>query len=304
MGEPEIIDVHGDARYGWFDGVLTGPRPPDRRLREAQRELSAVGLGAVDITSDGGRFSLLPPEGTLAGDCMTVAHLDAFVLGLRALVAELPESGDVESSLRCTEVFADATRETLVLVEDGDLRAISRTRAVADADRRREPAHVRAAARQPIGWGRLLAVLALSLVVFTIVAWQGGWIDRTMSADAQALSPALERFDGMLAVEVEPYWGDYKVHVRRGAAYPDTPGAVQTRIEGAADTADRAAVNAVADGGDVFVRLEAGDGAVLASRSISLRPLLSNPEAVIEARLPGRIRAVSVRLALDAGAGE
>ena len=305
MVEPEILDAgRGDCRYGWFEGVLTGPRPENSRLVQARTTFDGLGLGAVDVSTDGGRFAVLPPGDTLAGTTMSVDRLDDFVRALRELIVDLPDTGDVESSLRCTEVLEDETRETMFVAEGRDIRALSRVRPIADTDRQREPAHVRAMETPQMGWGPLLTVLALLAVVFSLVAWQGGWVERVLSADVTTLAVDTGSFGSLLEAEIEPSWGEYEITLRRGATYADTAAQVEAAIARAGTAAERAAVNAVADGGTVYVRLENDDSIVLASRRVELRKLLTESDAKVRVRLPGRIRAATVRLALDSGLDE
>jgi hypothetical protein len=60
-------------------------------------------------------------------------------------------------------------------------------------------------------------------------------------------------------------------------------------------------VNAVANGDDVYVVIEDAEGRALESRRISLRPLLTKPDAVVETKIWGRISARRVRISLDEG---
>ena len=55
------------------------------------------------------------------------------------------------------------------------------------------------------------------------------------------------------------------------------------------------------DGDEVFLRLEDADNKVLSAGSIKLRPLLTDPSAVVIVKIPGRMRAHHIRLALDPG---
>ena len=76
---------------------------------------------------------------------------------------------------------------------------------------------------------------------------------------------------------------------------------MQRLLDGAEDLETRSAVNAVANGDKVWVRLEDEDGEVLRAESIELRSLVTDAAEVEKVELDGQIGAKVLRLALDSG---
>lgn len=289
----------GAPRWGRIDGILEGRVGDSDAARAAVQRANDAGYARLAIEVDGGRFSALPDADAIRPEQMTDARRAAFFAGLRDFAAA--SDGPVESTLRCTEVFADVVRETLFLPDESgrSMRALTRERPVTDTERRGAAKEEEAPPPMPVGRMAFLAVLLV--VAFGLVAWTGGWIDRAFSTDVKAIATDTSVFGDLVTVEVGGAWGDYEVKVRRGPSYPATSAEVEKLERAAADPARRAAVRAVTDGGTIWLRLEAGDGRGIAAKRVELRSLVERADRVVDATLPGRIAAAKVRLALDAG---
>ena len=285
--------------FGWLEGIVTGPRVESPGLARALRQLSAIGLASVDVSADGGRFVVLFDDASIAGSQLTHDRLDELTNVLNDIAEAVAESGQMESSLRCTEVFPGEARETLFLVEGFDVRALSRTRSLTPTDAQRAPAV--ASAGETIGWGRVGFIGALLLVVFLLVAWTGGWIDALFAAPAESLTVRRGPFGDLVTATVSSDWGRYKVEIRRGPDYPQSSADVERLLQATTTPSERAAVNLVADGGGLWVRLAADDDTVTFATEISVAVLLEEADARVVATTPGRMNARSVVLALSSG---
>jgi hypothetical protein len=284
-------------RFAWFDGIVEGRLGDADAVRGAAARANASGFGRMDVGVEGGRFSVLMDDATVPASRMSDENRRLFAAALAEIAGA--SSGSVESTLRCTEVFRDEVRETLFLPESGAIRALTRTRPVAPGDLLRSP---EAPAPAPsMGRGRLAVVLAALLVAFGIIAWAGGWVDRLFAADSRALVVETGPFADFVDVAVEKSWGEYEVTLRRGKGFPVERGRLDELRAKAATPADRAAIDIVAQGGQLWVRLLDASGRSLAASRTELRPLVAGADRSVEVALPGRITAARVRLDLDAG---
>jgi hypothetical protein len=287
----------GDPRFAWFDGIVEGRLGDAAAVRAAAARANATGFGRMDVGVDGGRFSVLMDDTTVPAARMTDENRRALAEALTAIAGA--SGGPVESTLRCTEVFSNEVRETLFLPEGGAMRALTRTRPVTDADEFRNP---QSAAPPPsMGRGRLAVVLALLFVAFGVAAWASGWVDRLLAVKSEALSIDMGPFADFVSVAAEKSWGDYKVTLRRGPGYPVTNERLAELRAKAATPADRAAIDAVASGGDVWLRLEDAEGHALGIARTDLRALLAAADRTSETELPGRMSAARIRLSIEAG---
>ncbi len=304
-GPPAVPKApEGPVRYAWFGGILEGRRPQDDgALRAAVAELNADGPVPADLEVEGGRFTVLLGERTLEPSELSSERLTVFVDLLQRLVEASADPERIESTLRCTEVYAREAVETVFAPVAGEVRCVSRVRALNDEDRRRAPVAARPAGPAfDLGTRRALLIGALFLIAFGLFTWRSGIVGRWMSAEAAGLARETGPFGTLLAVEVERMWpGDYRVVLRRGDDYPLTTDAVSALQTGAGSPVELAAVNAVAEGDAVYAQLLNHDGEVLASDRLELRPLLGDADAEVEGKLKGRISAATVRLALDPG---
>jgi hypothetical protein len=288
----------GEPRFAWFDGIVEGRLGDASLVREAASRANASGFGHMDVGVDGGRFSVLMSEDTVRARSMTDENRRLFANTLAEIAAA--SAGPVESTLRCTEVFRSEVRETLFLAEGASIRALTRTRPVTDADLFRNP-DGGAPPAPSMGRGRLAVVAALLLVVFASAAYFGGWVDRLLSASAETLAVDTGPFADYLDVTVEKSWGNYEVTVRRGRGFPVENARIEELKARAATPADRAALDVVATGGKVWLRLEDTEGHGLAAAASEMRPLLSGPDRSVVEHLPGYMTAARVKLSLDAG---
>jgi hypothetical protein len=284
-------------RFAWFDGIVEGRLGDATAVRDAASRANASGFGHMDVGVDGGRFSILMDDSTVPSSRMTEDNRRAFAAALTEIASA--SAGPVESTLRCTEVFRDEVRETIFLPDAGAIRALTRTRPVAPGDLQRSPDAP--APPSSMGRGRLAVVAALLLVAFALAAWASGWVDRVLGAKADVLVVDTGPFADFIDVAVEKSWGDYKVTLRRGKGFPVENARIEELRSKAATPADRAAVDVVAQGGQLWLRLMDADGKSLAASRVELRPLLAAADRTVEAELPGRITAARVRLDLEAG---
>ncbi len=292
----------GPLRFVWFDGILTAPRPADLApIRREVRRIGALGFGEPELQVEGARFTLMMPERCLPGERLAPGAREEFAGALQVVLDLLPGQGEVESTLRCTEVLADSTRETLFAAAGRELRAVGRLRPVQAQDLAHDPLPPSRMPVTNLSRRGLLGLMALLVAGFGLLAWRTGWIDRIFSADFDALAAETGPFQDMLAVEVAGSWGDYEVTVSRGAGYPATREEVDRRLAASVSAADRAAVNAVADGGTIYLRVQDAEGRVLHVKEANLRPLISEEKGQVKERLPGAIAARAIRIALDAG---
>jgi hypothetical protein len=288
----------GEPRFAWFDGIVEGRLGDAAQVRDAASRANAVGFGRMDVGVDGGRFSVLMGEDTVRASSMTDENRRLFANTLAEIAAA--SAGPVESTLRCTEVFRNEVRETLFLAEGASIRALTRTRPVTDADLYRNP-EGGAPPAPSMGRGRLAVVAALLLLVFGAAAYFGGWVDRLMAVRAESLSIDTGPFADYVDVSVAKSWGNYEVTLRRGRGFPVENARIEELKARAATPADRAALDVVATGGRLWVRLEDENGRGLAAVACELRPLLSGDDRKVEEQLPGFMTAARVKLSLDAG---
>jgi hypothetical protein len=297
FGETQSAASPEGPQFAWFDGIVEGRLGDAAAVRDAAARANVAGFGRMDVGVDGGRFSVLMDDATVPASRMNEENRRRFAAALTEIAAA--SVGPVESTLRCTEVFRDEVRETLFLPESGAIRALTRTRPVAPGDLYRSPD---APPPPPsMGRGRLAVVAAALLVAFGLVAWGSGWVDRVLSAKSDALVVDTGPFADYVDVAVGKSWGDYKVTLRRGKGFPVENARLDELRAKAATPADRAAVDVVAQGGQMWVRLLDAGGRSLAASQAELRPLLADADRVVEVELPGRITAARVRLDLDAG---
>lgn len=292
------------ARLAWFDGVIAGSRDGSDAPQRAAREVAAAGVGSPSLELDGGRFSLLFADQPFEPRKAAPGYLDRVEAALRALAASSPNPGSVTSTVRCTEVLEDDVRETALLVRGGALHRLERTRPANADDRARALPGVEVVPWETatsLGRRRLIAIGILSALLCAFVAWYGGVIDRLAAPAAAELGREPGPFVGALVVDAEPSFGNYALKVRRGPDYPRDKAAAEALLAAATTPSLRAAASAVVDGGEIYVRVEDAEGRPLASVKVSLRALLAKEDAVVEAKLPGRIGGRRLAFSLESG---
>lgn len=299
--QPHTSPPRGPVQYAWFAGLLEGRCNDSDELRRIAGEINGLGAVHIDLELDAGRFSALLDERTIAGESMTQETQDRLLGLLQEMVDASSDPQAVASTMRCTAVHGDSVVETLFAPMRGAMKCVNRVRPVQREDREHEPAGHTGSAIAGFGIRRVVLIGILMLVAFSALTWQSGLLDRVMSADVELLQVDSGPFGELLAVDVEPNWGNYRVLLRRGAAYPTTAAGVKELEAAAATPADRAAVLAVCDGGNIYLRLSDEQGKTLAYHPVEMRALLLKNDAVISGHLPGRIAARSIQLALEAG---
>jgi hypothetical protein len=303
-GNSVFPQPQGEPQCAFFDGILEGPCADPQTVRMLAERINAAGYGKAHLDIDGPRFTLVMEAEPAPPESMTDHVRQSFASAMQALLDSLPDRGNVESTLRCMEVYSQDVVEIMFGVSGRELRVLGRIRPVKPEDlaRRMPPA-----ARHPrwrMGGARIASIGVLVVVLFGLIAWQSGYIDRLLAPAGNAVNLDTGPFGDMLRVSLKKSWGQYRVEVARGLRYPQTVPEANTLRSAAASTAQAAAVHVVADGGDIFVRLEDGRRQVLVSKKVSLRPLLADPAGNVETRLPGRMAGTALRLALEPGTSE
>ena len=258
------------------DGILDGRVSDSAALREAARRLCGCGAGDYRLEITGGRFNLLPSETYVDPTNFDEAAQSNFLDSLQAIV-DASKLGSIETTLRCKLVYEGDVVETMFVVRDHVVEAISRRRSKSAQDFSDIPGLPEDAT---LGMRRkeLFLVAPLLLIVGVIYAWQSGYIDRVLAARAETLETDTGPFDDMIQVDVQRSWGTYKVNLTRGAGYPATPAALRARKDASQTLTAQAACRVIGDGDEVFVHLLSEQGQVLAQSSASLRDLLTDPE--------------------------
>ncbi|MDA1265001.1 MAG: hypothetical protein O2816_07980 [Planctomycetota bacterium] len=302
--EPTVPD--GPVRCAWFGGLIDGRRQDDEALRAAVERGNQLGLVHLDLELDGGKFSVLFDDSAVAGDDMSAKKSSDLLEVLQQIVAASAEPGRVESTLRCTEVYEDGAVETLFSSKGGKIECISRPRALTAQDHAHAiAAGVEAEPLPPGSRRQLLGLLALLLVAFAALAWQGGLVDRIAAKAGEQLEVDPGPFGATLAVETTTRWGMYKVTLRQGDAWPRSSAAAQAAIDAAGSVTEGAAMRAIADGGAIWLQLQDGQGNVLDAARIKLvRLLTEGKDPKDEVELRGRIAARRLVLALDSGSSD
>ncbi|MFW5845151.1 MAG: hypothetical protein ACOCXJ_02895 [Planctomycetota bacterium] len=295
----------GEA-IAWFDGILEGSRAEDGHLRRLVQAINAAGLVQLHLDRDGTQFSLLADDSPIPAERFTSARQQAFADALGRLIEWALQHGPVESTLRCTEVRLEESRESLFAADEDGMQVLTRSRPVTEEER--VLLMQSSAARPQVDWRpdmRIAAGIAgLVLVLSILVGWESGLFHRALAAEATALNVETGPFGTMLAHELDSDWGTYEIVLTRGESYPDSVQAVQERVAEAADMVQRAAINAVADGEVIYCRLLDDAGETLAVQAAALRPLVSRETGRVRVRLPGHMSAHTIELALDAGMDE
>lgn len=287
----------GAPRAAFVEGILDGRVADAVRLQQAILALNGAGAGGFRSDLQGGRFSLFPATTQIVGGAFDEAAQARFLEALHGLLpAAVP--GSIETNLRCRLVYDAVVAETLFVLRGDRIEPLTRVRPRTAADHAGVPPTT-AVASLGLGRRELLLAAPLLLIAGGLVAWQSGWIDRVLAARAETLAHDTGPFTSMLALDADRSWGNYVVHVRRGPDYPATAAALAQWRDRTDDLVAHAAATAVGDGGAVFVQLLDADRVVLAENRIELRPLLTASDAVLDVKLPGRMRAAAVRLSLS-----
>ncbi len=288
--------------YAWFDGVLDGRIQNVGELRSAARKWERLGLSQPMLSIEGGRFTFLPSDTSLDAAIIGEATQSEILSLLEDMVALGADPSSVESTLRCTLVQGQTTTEFLFGCVGGELRNVSRSRALSHEDREHSPRRESLPdSVRELGLRRALLIMVLALVGFGLASWQSGWVDRVFATESEALVIDEGPFEGLVAIEVERKWGNYVIAVRRGDAYPTTPTETQALREFAMDNSRDVAITTVSSGQELYIQLLDQEGEVLQVTGLGLRSLITDDDVELEAKLPGRISAHTIRLALSSG---
>jgi hypothetical protein len=281
-------------RFAWFEGIVEGQRIDERELRAAVGALESCGLAPLSVEVDAGRFSLLAPDHAIAPHRLRPGWRAEVAHHLQSLALQLPPSGSLESTLRCTEVFETETVETLFAVRGRDVRAVSRGRETTASDLQRATRRSRPAAPKVSRRNTCIAALAIAVLV-PFVLFRVGVVDRIFAPAAADLVVSTGAFGDLVAATVADDAGTYVVTLTRGAGFPATTAAADALLAAAPTPERRAIVRAVTDGGVAFVQLRSSND-TLAVAEIALRGLLPSDDARVRTTLPARIGAATVEL--------
>ena len=222
--------------------------------------------------------------------------LARFVELLDEIVDSSARPEDVESTVRCVEVYADGAVETLFAVTEGRARPVSQVRALEPDDLAVRPVEEPSAEILGLGQRQAALLAALLVLAFGLVAWSTGWVDRVRAAAVEEIVVEPGEFEGLLEAELLGSWGSYKVVLKRGPDFPTTPEEL-TRLEEAAPSLTRAAaVRAAGEGGEVFLALVTAEDELLDEVEADLGPLLGEGPVSLEATLDGHPGAVELVL--------
>lgn len=296
MTQPPQAPPTGAPQRLSIEGILDGRITDASMLRAAVDALGQCGAGPFRVDLDGGRFSLIAEQPEHSGEGFDQAAQTLFLEHLQQVV-DAADPGSVETNLRCKLVYPDQVAETLFSVRDGTVEPLTRRRPRSSRDA------VPTLPSAPVGGmsrKQLLILAPLVLVGGLLIAWQSGWLDRAFAASAEAITADAGPFGDMIDVTVERSWGNYIVTLKRGEAYPTTPASLAERRDAAESIADRAAVDLVGNGGELFVHLRNENGDVLHQARTELRALLADADGSVTARLSGHPGAHELVLSLSA----
>ena len=300
---PESFDVLPQRL--WFGGIMEGQRAGpdmDALLVDVTERINGLGLARVELEIEGGHFSLLMDDQVLVGDRLLGESRQRFVEELQRIVVATADPSGLESTLRCTEIYADHAVETLFAPLDGKIQGFGRSRPLTPKDSRGLVQSAPSVVIPPeLRDRRALLLVGAVVLLIGLLAWQRGFVDRLFSGDATELTLEMAGLQDCLALEVTNSWGNYEVTVVRGKGYPASTEDGKALLAQGKTPAELALLRAVVEGGVLFLRLENDKGIVLEVEELNLRALLASEKAKIQGKLPGRIDAKVLRIALVSG---
>ncbi len=277
-----------------WNGILEGRADDVRAVSAAVDALSACGKAKFVCEITGARFSMLPRDTTVQGAGFDEDAQSRFFAALEQLVAKA-HPGSVESTLRSKMVYGTQVAETLFAVRQGALAPVTRLRPRLEG----EGAAVDGGSPRALLRRReALWIAPLLVVLASVLVWRNGLLDRILAARAETLAIETGPFGETLALSVTRSFGNYEVEIRRGASYPKDPSELTALRERAGSLVDRAAVDAVGDGGVAWVLVCNRDGNVRSASRCELRALLADPAAKTIVKVHGALDATTVRLSL------
>ncbi len=287
----------------WFDGILEGPVGDIQAMRATLPKLAALGLEAVNIEVEGGRFSLLAADGRRTIAAEHGLDLEAVRNELEALIALSPRPEACESTLRATEYGRERARETLFAVKKGTISRVSRERALRAEDAARAALPEPGAVDPVLGRRRKLILVSALTLAGLFMIWQSGVIGALFAPAASDLEMDAGPFTGLLQIEIDSAPLGYEITLRRGSAYPASPRAAREAQEAAPDLKIAGAIGAVADGDLIYIQLLDEKAEPIGGAGQSLRPLLEGEKVHVSTVLQARRGARTIRLALSPGIG-
>lgn len=279
-------------------GILDGRVDDVAALRAAVGHLGRAGLGPFELECSGARFSLLPKSVRVSGKGFDESAQHRFLEALSAVVACARE-GTVESTLHARLQYPDQMVETLFLCKEGKVQPLSRVRVAEVASSSAETPPKRFA----LGRREMLLVAAGLLFAGVMWLWRSGLGEQALEARKEPLVASTGPFGELLTVKAERSMGAYRVEVRRGPSYPNSPADLAKLVGEAGTLLERAAREAVGSGSRAQVELVDEQGVVLDATTVALSSLLEKPEASVAVLLPARLKAVQLRLALPSSPG-
>lgn len=292
----------GAILHAQFDGILEGYVGEPGKVEAAVNKINAAGIVEADLELDGGKFTILFDNAPIPGARAGIEKQQRLLELLSELIEATPSPETVESTLACKVVHENGVIETVLSVQNGELRPLSRVR-----DRDGRDTHSLEQSEQfsaPLGHlgfkkGGLVALLLL--LAMGLMAWQSGYVQKILSRPADQLKHDLGPFKGLLDVSIEKSWGSYLVTIKRGPSYPkDAEEADELRLA-RKDLGERAALDIVTKGNNLYVQLCNEEGKSVQSGEAELRPLLNDKNGKVPVNLPGHLDGYSIRLALDRG---
>lgn len=256
----------------------------------------------LDLEIDGPRFSLTFDQEWMRGNELTEGEKEDLVGTLqRVIEATGPESA-IESTLSCAEVFEEEVTETMFGVREGELAVLTRQRPLQAEDAESpydfEQVDATSAALMRLGTRRAALVLLALLILFGVTAWQGNYLGRVFSPAPSEVAVDVKALQGAVRAELDREWGNYRITLTRGDAYPSTVEAARAWEESAQTLEARALRQALTTGTTVHLRSRDAEGEILEVVAISLLELLEE-DGKIEARIPGRLGTRSIEISVS-----
>lgn len=290
-------------KFGWFDGIIEGRRTDDAVLQEGINSLNNVGLVHLDPEFDGGKFSLLADNMILPENRLTEARKEEFVSELSKLVTGMGSDSNIESTLRCSIVNGKNVEETIFAIQKGRLKPIARERDAVPSDFARQSSlNHDSAITSILPADKRLALLMLGLGAFLLIfmAWHSGLVQRFTSPLADDVTVEYGSLVGLVHMKVESSWGDYNITITRGPDYPVDKQKLEELLARDESMEVRASINAVSDGGMIYVRSISANDKVIFEKPVSLRRLIAGKDESVQTTLPGHMNTRAISLALYA----
>lgn len=290
----------------WYDGIIEGTLAgaDEGAIDAAIHAINRSGIIDVALDIDGGHFSVLADDAPRSLAAVDDRSREALLTALQDLLDQLPDEATVESTLRCSECDGSEVRESLFAIVNGSFQAVGRSRPARPADLAILARH---ADSEPTGdalpFDRRLLPLVLVLIVAAggIFLWQSGAIDRALAPTVDQMDRNRGPFEQLLDWDVTAEWGTYHITIKRGADYPVDQKKLDALLATTESMSDRAAINVVANGDTIYVRLVDKTDRVLVAKALPLRSLVTKEDGTEKVTMPGLMAGARLELALDDG---